>query len=216
VAKAIMEQVFLKFGAGEVLTDGGGEFRNELLSELCRLMGVAKCMTSPFESRTNSACERNHATINSMLAKCVSSSQRDWDSHLAHVAFCYNASMQESTQFSPFFLMHGTEPRWDVDFKVGAPKRGPYSVNDYADVLINRLEQAHELVRDQLQITASRMQDWFDRKVHVQKFNPGDEVYVLNLRLYQGRCPKWVLRYSDIATVVKKINSVTYEIVCQQ
>jgi len=101
-----------------------------------------------------------------------------------------------------------------MDFKVGEPERGPYSGNDYADMLINRLERAHELVRYQLQITASRMQECYDRKVHVQKFKPGYEVYVLNLRLYQGRCPKWVSRFSDIAKVVKRINNVTYQVAC--
>jgi len=35
VATAIYEKVFLKYGAGEILTDNGREFRNELLAELC-------------------------------------------------------------------------------------------------------------------------------------------------------------------------------------
>jgi len=48
VTTAIFEKVFLKFGAGEILTDNGGEFRCELLDELCRLMGVARSHTSPF------------------------------------------------------------------------------------------------------------------------------------------------------------------------
>ena len=47
VAKAIMENVFLRFGAGELLTDNGCEFRNDLLSEICRLMGVAQQPMKP-------------------------------------------------------------------------------------------------------------------------------------------------------------------------
>ena len=151
-----------------------------------------------------------------MLAKCVAKNQRDWHEHLQQVAFCYNASVHESTQYSPFFLMFGTEPRWDVDLQMGRADRTAYSVNDYADALITRLEEAHELARSQLRVTASRMQDWYDKKVHVQDFRPGDEVYVLNLRMYQGRCPKWVRRYSDIATVTRRINNVTYEVTCER
>ena len=90
------------------------------------------------------------------------------------------------------------------------PQRGNYSTNDYANVLLNRLEDAHSLAREHLRITASRMQDWYDKKVHVQEFKPRNEVYMLNLRLYQGRCPKWILRYTDTAIVQKKINQVTY------
>ena len=72
VSRAIMHHVLLKYGAGEILMDNGLEFRNELLSELCRLMGVARCFTTSYQPRTNAVCERSHATVNSMLAKCVS------------------------------------------------------------------------------------------------------------------------------------------------
>ena len=33
---------------------------------------------------------------------------------------------------------------------------------------------------------------------------------------YQGRCSKWMRRYSDLGTVIRKINDVTYEIHCKQ
>src|SRR2546425_2788438 len=166
VAKAIWTHVFLKYGASsDLLTDNGGEFRNELLSELCRLIGVERCFTTAYQARTNGVCERNHATINSMLAKCISNNQRDWDQHLQSVAFCYNASTHEATQFTPYFLLYGTQPRWDVDFQVGSAPRERYSVNDYADLLINRLEEAHQLARDHLHTAALRMKDWHDKKV---------------------------------------------------
>ena len=116
VARAIMHNVFLRYGTGEILTDNGLAFRNELLTELCRLMGVARCFTTSYQPCTNAVCERSHATVNSMLAKCVDKNHRDWDEWLPQIAFflCYNASVHESTQYSPFFLMHGTEPRWVV------------------------------------------------------------------------------------------------------
>ena len=117
--------------------------------------------------------------------------------------------------------MHGTESHWDVDLCVEGEDRPTNSVKACAGLLISRLEDPHALTREHLQVTASRMNDWYDRRVsrmndqydrrvHAHDFQLGDEVYVLNLQLYQGRCPKWVRRYSDIATVVKKINQVTY------
>ena len=54
------------------------------------------------------------------------------------------------------------------------------------------------------------MSNWYDKKVCVQTFQPGDEVYVLNLRLYQGLCPKWLNKYADTAIMIKRINQVTY------
>ena len=115
-----MHNVFLKYGVGEILTDNGLEFKNELLSEICRLMGVARCFTTSYQPCTNAACERSHAAVNFMLAKCVNDNHRDWDEWLPQVAFCYNASVHESTEYTPFFLMHGTELRWS---KPGAAER---------------------------------------------------------------------------------------------
>jgi len=147
-----------------------------------------------------------------MLAKCIDTNQRNWTDHLQQVAFCFNASTQESTKYSPFFLMHGTEPRWNIDFQMGESEPVAYSVNDYADLLITQMETAHELVRQHLGTTANKMSEWYDKKVHTQSFLPGDPVFVLNLKQDKGRCPKWMRRYSHIATVKKKINDVTYQL----
>ena len=86
VATAMMYNVFLRFGASEILTDNGLEFHNELLSELCRLFGVARCFTTSYQPRTNAICERSSTTINAMLAKVVADNQRDWDMWLPQVA----------------------------------------------------------------------------------------------------------------------------------
>jgi len=50
--------------------------------------------------------------------------------------------------------MHNTEPRWNIDFQLRGEKE---SVNDYADLLIKRMETAHEIVRQNLGVTANKM-----------------------------------------------------------
>jgi len=202
VAKAIFEKVFLKFGACKILTDNGGKFRCELLDELCRLMGVASSYTTTFQPSTNGLCETSNQTINSMLAKSISNNQRDWTDHLQHIAFCFNASMQEAMRHTPFVLMHGTEPRWGVDLQINCEHtRTAYSVKNYADLLVTRLEKTHESVRTHLGVSSMRMKDWLDKKVHAQTFKVRDELYLLNRGLYKGRSPKWMRRYSHIAVV---------------
>jgi len=213
LANAIYERVFLKYGAGELLTDNGGEFRNELLGELCRLMGVSFSFTTTYHARCNAVCERSHATVNSMLTKCIDTHQRNWTDHLQQVAFCFNASTQGSIKYSPFFLMHGTEPRWNIDFQMG---------NDYADLLITRMETAHELVRQHLGTTANKMCEWYDKKVHTQSL-PGDKVFVLNLRQYRGLYRQYssTLERPQVDALIqphsdseKKQNDVTYQLYC--
>jgi len=157
VAKSIYEKIFLKYEAGEILSDNGGKFWSELLSELCRLIGVSRSFTIAYHARCNAVCERSHATVNSMLAKCLDTNQRDWTEHLQQVAFWFFAATQKSTKYSPFFLMHNTEPRWNIDFQLGVEnERVAYSVNDYADLLIKIMETTHEMVRQHLGTTTNK------------------------------------------------------------
>jgi len=96
VPNAIYERVFLKYRAGEILTDNGGEFRNELLGKLCRLMGVFRSFTTAYHGRCNTVCERSHTMVNSMLAKCIDTDQRNWTDHLQQVAFCFSTPPHRS------------------------------------------------------------------------------------------------------------------------
>jgi len=92
VARAIYETVFLEYGAGEILTDNGGEFRSVHLNELCRLMGVFCRFTTAYPARCNAVCERSHATVNLMLAKFIDT-QKKIGLIIGQVAFCFDASI---------------------------------------------------------------------------------------------------------------------------
>jgi len=45
-----------------------------------------------------------------MLAKLVSDNQRDWDNHLATIAFAYRTTVNEVTGFTHFFLLTAGRP----------------------------------------------------------------------------------------------------------
>jgi len=208
VAKAIVEDVFLRFGLTELHSDGGGEFDNEIQSEICRLAGVAKVNTTPYESSSNPV-ERFHRSMHSLLAKVISEHQRDWDSYLAYITFCYNTSVHQSTGYTPYFLMHGMEARWNMDVLLDNHATGG-SANAQAADMAERLAEAHQAAREQLQAAAAYSKAWYDRKAKQQVFAEGEPVRVLDQRGYARRTPKWQLPYRVVGTVVRKLNDVTY------
>ena len=54
VAKAIFKQWFCKFGIpAQIHTDGGKEFVNKLMAELCELLTVLHSKTSPYHQQCN-------------------------------------------------------------------------------------------------------------------------------------------------------------------
>ena len=75
------------------------------------LLGFHKVNTTAYHPQTDGLVERFNRTLTAMLAKTVQRGGRDWDQHLPYVLFAYRASLQESTQESPFFLLYGRDPR---------------------------------------------------------------------------------------------------------
>ena len=41
--------------------------------------------------------------------------KKNWKDHLAKLMFAYNSTVNKTTQFSPFFLLFGREPRLPID-----------------------------------------------------------------------------------------------------
>ena len=120
VARALVTHVFSRFGTPlQLLTDRGSEFESELFTHLMHWLNVDKLRTTVFKPSTNGAVERFHRTLNSMLGKVVSESQRDWDEKLPYVLAAYRAFVHDSTGYSPNRLFLGRESRMPVDLAIG-------------------------------------------------------------------------------------------------
>ena len=73
IARVLVEQVFTRFGVPlPILSDQGKEVDGKVMHEVCRLFGIEKLRTSAYKPSTN-IVERFHRTMNSVLAKMVSS-----------------------------------------------------------------------------------------------------------------------------------------------
>lgn len=109
VARALMTHVFSKYGAPrQILTDRGSEFESSLFQELLRWMGIDKLRSTALRPACNGVVERFHRTLNSMLGKVVSESQRDWDEWVPFVLSAYRAtpmSQLECRRISYFWAM---------------------------------------------------------------------------------------------------------------
>jgi len=102
--------------------------------------------------------------------------------------------------------MHGRQPRWNVDFLLNCVDESCQTASEYAAATLARLNSAFELTRQHLKSTADTISNWYNRKVKVQRFEPGDNVRVYNPRRIKGRSPKWQSFYREIATVKLRPN----------
>lgn len=90
--------------------------------ELCRLSGVESRLTSAYHPQTNGLDERWNQTLQHQLLKFVEKEQfeSEWDLYLDSILFSYRVSQQDSTRYSPFFLVYGRHARLPVQLNLKA------------------------------------------------------------------------------------------------
>jgi len=130
--------------------------------------GVDKLRTTPYKPSTNGVVERFHRTLNSMLGKVVSTSQRDWDEVLPQVMAAYRATRHDATGYSPNMLFLGREVSTPLDLVMGLPpdqRSTCASYDDFVQVVEQRAMDAYEVARKHLRRNAERRKNAYDIRV---------------------------------------------------
>lgn len=215
VTKCIIDNILLKFGLPfEILSDRGPEFQNQIAQGLYDAFGVSKIKSSAYKPSTSGQIEQCHRWLNAMLAKVISTNQSDWHKFVPYVTFCYNACTQVSTGFSPYFLFHGREPKWNIDFILGHIEPSEKTIPQYTSDVLETLETAYAIVRNNLRTAAENASTWYNRNVKLQNYHVGDKVRVYNPHGVPGQSRKLQSFYCDVAIVKKKLNDVTFTVHC--
>uniref|UniRef100_A0A3P8TE73 Gypsy retrotransposon integrase-like protein 1 n=2 Tax=Amphiprion percula TaxID=161767 RepID=A0A3P8TE73_AMPPE len=186
-AKTVAERLFndfcLRFGFPEKLHhDLGREFENKLLHHLKDLSGIKGSHTTPYHPQGNGQTERFNRTLLSMLRTLTEEQKTDWKSHLPKVIHAYNCTVNESTGYSPFFLLFGRLPRLPVDLLFGIEQQdspGPYQ--DYVDKWRQRMTEAYNIATRNAGKSSQRGKTQYDKKVYGPPLKIGSRVLVRNV-----------------------------------
>jgi len=216
VAKCLFFNLFMRLGfPARLLSDQGKQFESELFSELCRFAGIKKLRTSPYKPSTNGQIERWHRTLNSMLAKVVSSDQRNWTDHLPGVLAAYRATVHEATGHTPNQLMLQRQVRLPVDLIWGSLPQPPV-FQTYDQYVAHRTATQianFTTVRDHLGKAAVKRKSHYDAGlVAAENISVNDKVWYYYPRKYTGKCPKWQCMFTGPYTVVKVIDLYNFVI----
>ncbi|KZS00366.1 Uncharacterized protein APZ42_003344, partial [Daphnia magna] len=104
--------------------------------------------------------------------------QKDWDETLQYVCFAYNTARQESTGYSPFFLLYGREPIFPIDLELGATANPQLSEEitqlGYADKILADIQTAREIVQLRMDNAQNKQKIRYDAHHREKHFQPGD------------------------------------------
>ena len=111
IVKAYMNDVYCWFGGSyKILTDNGTEFKNNLIDQVAKELGVEhKIFTPPYHPQSNGKIEAFHYFLKACIAKHINQLE-EWDEVVPLACAAYNFLPNEYSRESPFFLMFGRDP----------------------------------------------------------------------------------------------------------
>jgi transposase InsO family protein len=139
----LMREYIPRFGVpGVLLTDNGAEFKNKLISEGLKDLGVEVRHTTPYHPQANGMVERYHRTLKGVLKKLVNSRAGKWEEALGEAIMAYRTVSSDSTKFSPFYLTYGRHPIKGRERRVTGTEGEKQMLAYRVDELSRALEQA--------------------------------------------------------------------------
>ncbi|GBN05225.1 hypothetical protein AVEN_135331-1 [Araneus ventricosus] len=128
-----------------------------------------------------------------MLSMYVDVEQRNWDTILPFVTFAYNSAKQDTTGFSPFFLVQDRDIETPLD--VILPHDTEIHADNYVQQLITRAEEARQIAKLHILDTQAVEKRRYDERHRPVNYNVGDLVWVFTPVRKVGLSEKLFRRY---------------------
>ena len=85
-AQALFNNFIVHYGFMKRLhSDQGAQFEGNVIKELCKLAGIVKSRTTPYNPASNGITERFNRTLLSMLGTLDPEHKQDWKSQVSHI-----------------------------------------------------------------------------------------------------------------------------------
>lgn len=185
--------MFCYFGLPEQIhSDLGRQFQSQLVSELCALWQVQQTHTTPYHPQVNGVVECNNNMLGDALrALLLKWREDDWHLVLPQLLTAFRDTPQYDTEKTANLLMLGRELRLPDLFMDSPPLREYQAQAEYTQDPINRLAEAHEMLRHQQMDI--RQQD----SEELPLFQSGDLVLMQNIRRRKGETPKLQTKFVE-------------------
>ena len=213
IARLLVNHIVLTHGAPRtLLSDRGKNFLSSLVRSVCELLNTKKVNTTAYHPQTDGLVERFNHTLCQSVSMYVSRDQKDWDTHLPAILFGFRVSPHQTTGDSPFYLLYGREPRLPVDVSLLPPSQVSNSVREHRARIVQTIEEAHAIARENTQRTQQNMKDRYDRSARDPKFMLGDRVWVYTPKTQKGLSRKLMHHWHGPFRIVEKCSPVHFKL----
>jgi hypothetical protein len=217
LANFFWAQIYCRYGVPyQVTTDNGSEMK-EAFADLMIRLGVPQVKISPYNKHANGQVERGNYVLRESLIKFCGDSIEKWPLKLQQAVFANNVTASSVTGYSPYQLLHATEPLMPFDlFEATFLVEGFYSGMTTSELLAKRIQQVDKHPEDIAKAAEVLKQSRFQSKTHFERrfrkrlmkgsYKRGELVLVRNARRDQEIGGKERVRYFG----PYKVDALTY------
>lgn len=192
IAKAIVEHFILIYGPmKQFRSDMGTEYKNELSSEICKLLNIQHKISTAYHHQSVGSIERNHRVFNDYIKSFVTD-MAEWDEYMKFFTFLYNTSKNScfNERFSPYELVFGSPV--NLFEHMGTDIDPFYNTEDYSKELKFKLQYTNAKAKKLLDQLKLKNKKYYDKKINPIVLSKGDlvllkkEPYNKHSNTYEG------------------------------
>jgi len=211
LAKLFFDNVFRRFGMpSAIVSDRDVRFTSNFWQALMSHLGTSLKMSTAFHPQTDGLAERANRTVEEMLRAFIDHKHQDnWDKFLTSLEFAYNNSVNRSTGYTPFFMLHGFHPNTPASLLNLRASAAPA-----VDTMIKDIHDTLTSAKQNLAVAQMRQQVDANKKRRHEDFEVGEKVYVStkNLSHLPTASRKLAYKYIGPFPIVKKIGDSAYQL----
>ncbi len=191
VCRILIEHIIRHHGVpSEIRVDAARTMISVALSELYKRFGIKIKIGTAYTHKLVALVERWHQTLKQLLAiDRLEFGSEGWYKRLPLLELCFNAAVNATTGYSPFFLSHLRHARLPVDamthdYTSNSPADIPQWVKDH----LITLNVVYDAVTRTLRINSLSQKKQYDlRHDVVTSFQPGDRVLLIRGTYFDKR-----------------------------
>ena len=212
VAKLFFERVVCA-GHGvplKIISDRDSKFMSEFWQSMWAIYGTTLAPSTAYHPQSDGQSERTNRIIEQMLRHHVNERQDDWDQHLLPAQFAYNNAVQDSTQYSPFYLNYGVHPRTPGNL-LAPPLSSNPSVQEFVGQMAMDISKAKRFLNE----AQLRQKRYADLKRQEDHFQVGDLVLLSTKNLQKqtaGVAPKLQPKFVGPYEIIKALGNSAYKL----
>nr|GEU37751.1 CO dehydrogenase flavoprotein-like, FAD-binding, subdomain 2 [Tanacetum cinerariifolium] len=176
--------IVCRFGLpGEIVSDNGKQFRDNLFKDSCEKLSIRQCFASVKHPQANGVVERANRSLEKGIKARLEDKNKNWVEEISHVLWAHRTMIKSSNGETPFSLTYGAEAV--IPAEIGMPTLRTAGVdivknNEALGINLDLLEEKREQAAIQEARSRAKMERYYNARVRSTSFRPGDFVYRSN------------------------------------